>query len=347
MTTASSGAAATRPPPPLPPQSQPDSQPAVPPLPLGLRLFGLMPLFLASAIGRIAGIGAWVFSADYRRKLSDNLRIAGYGPGRVRRQAIMEAGRMLTECPYIWTHKPQEIGRLVRAAETAPIEAAERRGKGVLILTPHLGSFEMAARFYAGRRPITVLYKPPKIEFVRRWLVAARGRDGIRGVTPTVGGLRSMLRTLRRGDVVGLLPDQVPTEGDGHWAPFFGQPAYTMTLPQRLVEMTDCTVVMCVGERLPGGQGWRMHFETMTELPTPQHVNRQFERLIRQLPEQYLWGYNRYKRPPGVQEDRNADLLEPVARARKNRRSGRRASDRTRVARDQESFRPSNPVDDE
>lgn len=314
MTTASTTAAAKQPQ--LPAQANTDhgsNQPKIPAdgvrLPLTLRILGTIPLSVASLLGRLIGIMTWVASPGYRRKLSDNLRIAGFGPGHVRRSAIMEAGRMMAECPYIWTHKPRHIGRRVMATETATIEQAERRGKGVLILTPHLGSFEMAARFYAGRRPITVLYKPPKLEFVRRWLVAARSVDGIRGVTPTVGGLRTMVRTLRRGDIVGLLPDQVPTEGDGVWAPFFGQPAYTMTLPQRLVEMTGCSVVLAVGERLGGGKGWRMHFEALDELPTPAVINQRFETLIRRRPEQYLWGYNRYKRPPGVRDNRNDELL--------------------------------------
>lgn len=283
-----------------------DTAPTAPPpaprsrLPWLLRLFGMVPLSVARAIGSVLGVIAWSTSPSYRRKLAGNLALAGYKPGPVRRRAILEAGRMVAECPYIWTHPPRAIGRQVLLNSTAMLEEAERRGKGVLILTPHLGSFEMAARFYAARRPITVLYKPPKIEFVRRWLVAARAVEGIQAVPPTVGGLRTMLRTLRRGDIVGLLPDQVPTEGDGEWAPFFGQPAYTMTLPQRLAEMTGCAVVLALGERLPGGQGWRMHFEPLNETPTPAVVNARFEILIRRLPAQYLWAYNRYKRPPGV-----------------------------------------------
>lgn len=283
--------------------------PEIAQLPPALRIIGHVPLGLARAVGSVAGIGAWLFSPGYRRKLNDNLRMAGYGPGPVRRRAIMEAGRMVAECPYIWAHAPRVIGRQALVTDTDVIEAAERRGKGVLILTPHLGSFEMAARFYAARRPITVLYKPPKIELLRRWLVAARAVEGIDAVPPTVGGLRNMVRTLRRGDIVGLLPDQVPTAGDGHWATFFGQPAYTMTLPARLVEMTGCAVVLAVGERLSGGGGWRLRFEPMAEVPTPDVINRRFEVLIRRLPHQYLWGYNRYKRPPGVEVDRNAGLL--------------------------------------
>lgn len=314
MNTASP-ASATAKPPPLTPQAPANAR-----LPLILRLLGLVPLSIASLCGSLLGIFAWVASPGYRRKLATNMQMAGYGPGSVRRQAIIEAGRMVAECPYIWTRQPRQISRKMFTADTDPIEAAERRGKGVLILTPHLGSFEMGARYYAGRRPITVLFKPPKIDLMRRWLIAARAVEGIEAVPPTVGGVRTMLRTLRRGDIVGLLPDQVPTAGDGIWVPFFGQPAYTMTLPQRLVEMTDCTVVLAMVERLAGGRGWRIHFESLDEAPTPEVINKNFERLIRRMPEQYIWGYNRYKRLPGMQDDRNADLL----KSRHSRREARR-----------------------
>lgn len=286
-------------------------------LPWLLAWLGKVPLSVARSVGSVIGLLSWLMSPGYRRKMKANLALAGYGNDKVSRQAIFEAGRLIAECPYIWSRTPREISRRIlmncSPEHTAQIREAEQRGNGVLILTPHLGSFEVAARYYAAHRPITVLFKPAKIDMVNRWLVAAREVEGINAVPPTVGGLRQMLRTLRRGDIVGLLPDQVPTEGDGEWARFFGQPAYTMTLPQRLVEMTGCAVVLCVGERLDAGRGWRMHFEPLNELPTPAVVNARFEELIRRLPEQYLWGYNRYKVPAGVSpaDDPGSDLRDP------------------------------------
>ncbi|MGB7298489.1 MAG: lysophospholipid acyltransferase family protein [Burkholderiaceae bacterium] len=273
-------------------------------LPRLLALLGKVPLSVARQVGSFIGLVSWLASPAYRKKIKTNLALAGYHSGKVPRQAIFEAGRLIAECPYIWSRTPREISRRIlmncSPEHMAEMAAAEKRGKGVLILTPHLGSFEVAARYYAAHRPITVLFKPAKIDFINKWLVAARQVDGINAVPPTVGGLRQMLRTLRQGNIVGLLPDQVPTGGDGEWSRFFGQPAYTMTLPQRLVEMTGCAVVLCVGERLDAGRGWRMHFEPLNEVPTPAVVNARFEQLIRRLPEQYLWGYNRYKVPAGV-----------------------------------------------
>ncbi len=286
-------------------------------LPLLLGLLGRVPLGIARAIGASLGVLCWICSPGYRRKLQKNLEIAGYGKGQVRRQAIVQTGRLIAESPYIWAHTPRQIGELIQVncspEHAAQIAEAESKGNGVIILTPHLGAFEVAARYYATHRSITVLFKPAKLKWVNKWLVAARGVDGVDAVPTTVGGLRSMLRTLRRGDIVGLLPDQVPTDGDGEWSTFFGEPAYTMTLPQRLVEMTGCAVVLCVGERLPGARGWRMRFEPMTELPTPDAVNKRFETLIRAMPGQYLWGYNRYKHPPGGTPESTPPAASPMA----------------------------------
>jgi KDO2-lipid IV(A) lauroyltransferase len=97
-----------------------------------------------------------------------------------------------------------------------------------------------------------------------------------------------------------VLPDNVPSDGDGVWAPYFGRPAYTMTLPQRLARLTGAAVLMACGERLPAGGGWRVWFEALAGDSTPEGVNTAMETMIRRLPDQYFWGYNRYKVPPGA-----------------------------------------------
>jgi KDO2-lipid IV(A) lauroyltransferase len=102
---------------------------------------------------------------------------------------------------------------------------------------------------------------------------------------------------------VGLLPDQVPPSGMGLWAPFFGQDAYTMTLSARLAQQTGATVLLAWGERLSWGRGYVMHFRELSGPLSAQlesavlQINQEMERLIRECPQQYLWGYARYKQP--------------------------------------------------
>jgi KDO2-lipid IV(A) lauroyltransferase len=111
-----------------------------------------------------------------------------------------------------------------------------------------------------------------------------------------------LIKALRRGEAIGILPDQAPGVGEGEWANFFGRPAYTMTLVSRLQASTGAAVVMAFAERLPGGAGYSLHLERVTADPlTPVALNRAVERVVSRCPGQYLWGYNRYKVPAGAE----------------------------------------------
>ncbi len=260
------------------------------------RLLARLPLSWLQTAGAGLGRLVWLLSGEFRAKTRQNLRQAASfdaalaDPALAGRSAA-QAGRMVGELPWVWFNRPESLRARVVCHDLAVLEEVEAAGRGILFLTPHLGAFEVTARWYAGRAPITVLFKPPKRSVLSRVLAVARD-------TPGMAGLRTLLRALRNGEAVGLLPDQVPTDGEGRWAPFFGAPAFTMTLPDKLVELTGASVVLAVGERLPAGAGWRVHLRRMHERPTPELLNRQMERLVLTLPDQYLWGYNRYKGDP-------------------------------------------------
>jgi KDO2-lipid IV(A) lauroyltransferase len=133
-----------------------------------------------------------------------------------------------------------------------------------------------------------------------------RTREGMRSVPPDLSGLRAMLRALHSGEAIGILPDQVPGIGEGEWTEFFGRPAYTMTLVTKLAHKTGAPVLLGYAERLARGRGYRLHVVPMPDpLPreNPQRLlNRAIEELVRRCPAQYLWAYNRYKVPSGVEQ---------------------------------------------
>jgi len=262
-----------------------------------LRVLGALPLGVLRAVGAVLGLAVYLVSPGYRRKLRANLRTAGYLSVADALRAAAEAGRMVGELPYVWSRSPFELARHVVCDDLDVLDAAEAGGGGILFLAPHLGAFDVAARYYANRAPITVLFKPPRQAWLRPVVAFSRNTPSMRAVAANVAGVRALLRALRAGEAVGLLPDQVPDAGEGCWAPFFGKPAWTMTLPLRLAGQRGIRVVLAVGERLPGSRGWRVHLETMDEAPTPEALNARMEVLIRRFPAQYLWGYNRYKRP--------------------------------------------------
>jgi KDO2-lipid IV(A) lauroyltransferase len=257
-----------------------------------------LPLGAARGLGAAAGLAALALSASYRGKLRANLGRAGYRGVALMLRAAIEAGRMAGELPFIWMRPSAAIARRVHCDDLAVLEAAERAGRGILFLTPHLGAFEVTARWYALRAPITVMFRPPRKPALGALLARARGGEGLHPVPAALSGVRAMLRALRAGAAVGVLPDQVPGAGEGRWAGFFGEPAFTMTLPMKLAQATDASVVIAVGERVRGG--WRIRLQAFESLPTPEALNAQMEELVRLAPHQYLWGYNRYKRPDGA-----------------------------------------------
>jgi len=133
---------------------------------------------------------------------------------------------------------------------------------------------------------------------------AGRGRDRVRLAPANLGGVRLLLKALRRGEAVGILPDQVPARGEGIWADFFGRPAYTMTLVGKLVEATGASVIMTAAVRLPDGTGYAIHFTEFAGIISgddgARALNAAIERLVKLEPSQYLWSYNRYKVPAGA-----------------------------------------------
>lgn len=270
------------------------------------RLLGCLPLAWVQGLGALAGWLVYWASPRYRRQLQANLAQAGLGP-EWRLPAAREAGKQVFELARIWTKTlAQTNAQVVDVRGWEHVQAAQAAGKGILFLTPHLGCFEITAQYYSAFGPITVLYRPPRQRSLQRMILAGRKRPNLHLAPADLAGVRALIKALKKGEAVGMLPDQAPKVGEGVWLDFFGRPAYTMTLAARLSE-TGATVLMAWGERLPGGGGYRLHFSPPgralagdTRARAAQ-INHEIEALIRQCPAQYLWGYNRYKRPAGAE----------------------------------------------
>lgn len=280
------------------------------------------PLGLLHAVGGLLGWLVWLLSPTYRRRLRTNADLAGVSAA-ARRRSIAESGRMVAETPWLWLRATNDdLLRMVTWRNPEALEAAIAERRPLVILTPHMGSFEVMARAYTARfghvQPVTVLYRPARQRALREFQEQARKRPTMPTAPANLAGVRQMLRALKKRESVGLLPDQVPPDGQGVWAPFFGQPAYTMTLGTRLTQQTGahCTVLRC--ERLPRGAGWVIHSSELvrplpagtdaaSQLEAATIINESMEQVILNDPGQYLWGYNRYKPP------RAADVAETRA----------------------------------
>lgn len=271
-----------------------------------LRLVARLPLPLLHAIGAVLGWAVYLISPRYRGMIGTNLRAAGLGTAGMRAAVVRETGKGALEIPAIWLRPHRAVAGLVEeAVGWEHVEIAAKANRGLILLTPHLGCWEVSGQYIASRLPITVMYAPPNLSSLEPLMRAGRNRGAAMNSVPAdMRGVRAMLKALRRGEAIGILPDQVPGVGEGEWAEFFGRPAYTMTLVGRLAEQTGAPLLLCYSRRLPWGRGYRFEIEPLLAPLPPESpvrtLNRSLERFIRRCPEQYLWSYNRYKVPAGV-----------------------------------------------
>lgn len=269
-----------------------------------------LPLRWLHRAGAVLGWMVYRLSPTYARRLDENLAASGVCAdarhcAALRAAAIGEAGKGVTELVKVWFGSDADIERLVACDDFGVVDAAKREGRGLMLLTPHIGCFEIAGLYIARRLPLTVLYRPPRLGWLEPLMTAGRQRGQAQVAPATLRGVRALYKALGRGEAVGILPDQAPSAGEGVWAPFFGRPAYTMTLATRLQRSTGAAVIMVFAERLSGGRGYRLSFERIVTQDAAQGfdeaaLNRAVEAVICRSPAQYLWGYNRYKAPRGA-----------------------------------------------
>jgi Kdo2-lipid IVA lauroyltransferase/acyltransferase len=267
------------------------------------KVLSFLPLVVLHGMGWLLGWAVFLASGTYRQRLISNAKQAGLS----RRDwvgSIGAAGQLIAELPRLWMGAPVPV----QWSDQDKVRAALDKGQGVLFLTPHLGSFEVAAQAYAAQfgqydHPITVLFRPPRQAWLRPLVASSRDRPGLKTGPTNLAGVKQMVRALKSGECVGMLPDQVPPEGLGEWVTFFGKDAYTMTLSARLVAQTGATVVFLWGERLPWGRGYLVRAQALPEPLSPhlpaalRQLNAMMESIILQTPRQYLWSYARYKTP--------------------------------------------------
>jgi len=271
-----------------------------------LRLLARLPLVWLHRAGTALGWLIYLASPRYAARMRENLTASGIftepeALRRALRETVAETGRGAVEIVKIWFGDLDEVLSQVECTTWNVVEDAQREGRGIIFLTPHLGCFEVIPGYITRRVPLAALYRPPRQRWLEPLMLEGRNRGNARLWPANLKGVRTLYKTLQGGGAVGLLPDQAPQVGEGAWADFFGRPAYTMTLVRRLQKQTGAAVIFSVAERLSKGKGYLLHFERWqgSELDE-REMNRTLERVIHRAPTQYLWSYNRYKVPEGA-----------------------------------------------
>ena len=275
-----------------------------------MRVFARLPLCLVHILGALLGWLVYLADASYARRLRQNLHTSGVASSlaayrRLLFHSIAASGKGISEVLVIWFRPHAAVCKLVKRVQGWEyIEAAQAAGKGVILLTPHMGCFEIAGCYCGAHFPFTELYRPPKLAWLEPLMRAGRARGQIALATTDYAGVKKLLAALKRGEAIGALPDQVPSHGEGAWADFFGRPAYTMTLIARLQQKTGAAIIFLYAQRLSWGRGYEIHclppLAPLSEnsAQAARQINAAVEAIVRRCPEQYLWSYNRYKGTP-------------------------------------------------
>ena len=271
-------------------------------------LMSLLPLSVLHRLGALVGRATYRFSGSYAERIRQNQEnySVGYPAGerqKLLHESVAEAGKSIAELPWVWRRPViQVLSSVQNCYGREYLDAARQNDKGLIVLTPHIGCFEIIGLYVAAEMPITCMYSTPKRAWLDEVIRSGRQRGQMLLARADIGGVRTLFKALKKGEAIGLLPDQVPSHGEGDWAEFFGRPAYTMTLAGRLLESSGASVLLSYVLRLPHGGGYDIYFAPLTlrsDIPVARQINIALEKIIRSCPAQYLWSYNRYKAPPG------------------------------------------------
>lgn len=271
-------------------------------------LLGALPLPLLHGMGFGVGTLLWWLPNGLKRTTLTQLQrcmpeLSEAERNRLARASLISSAKAIFEAPAIWFAPQWRLRRWLHAPQTqAQMRELIAGGNGLILLSPHLGAWEMAGLFCADNGAITSLYKPQK-GAMDALILVGRTRNGATLVPTSTGGVKSLLQALRHGEMVGILPDHDPPEHSGSFAPLFAIPAHTTTLVTKLAARSEVPVYFIYAERLSWGRGFRFH---MRQAPAAISDNAQglaalnqgVEQVIRHLPEQYWWGYKRYRRQP-------------------------------------------------
>lgn len=276
------------------------------------RMLSRLPLPWLQTLGAGLGWMVWWASPSYRHRFLQNTQAAGLRWDQVK-PAVAAAGMVLAELPWLWMRPASKrLDVPLHWDGLNHVTDALQQGRGMILLSPHLGCWELGAQMMAEHLgpvhgPMWVMYRPARKAWLRDLVAGSRQRPFLQAAPANQSGVRQLLRTLRQGGYTAILPDQVPPQGQGVWSRFFGRDVYTITLAVRLARQTGAQVVMGWCERLPKGQGFISHFEPWDHAglqgaqvsleDTVLAMNQHIEAMVRRAPGQYLWGYARDKQP--------------------------------------------------
>ncbi|WP_370980509.1 lysophospholipid acyltransferase family protein [Agaribacterium sp. ZY112] len=275
----------------------------------GLQLLGSLPLFVARGLGSFFGATAWLINGRERWVTEKNIErclpnLSKEEQRKLAKQSLKETGKVALEMLLVWHRNQAWLNkRVLKIDGEELLKNAVEAAKGVIVVGPHLGNWEVLGKCLPAYGDVSSLYQPPKQQWLEDFVKHSREASGAQLVPTTARGVAALLGRLKKGQISGILPDQVPDEGSGEYAPFFTLPAYTMSLIHGLIKRTGCEIIMAYACRVDGGFEIRLRKPDELIYSEDQQeslvgLNKSVEALVLECPEQYQWEYKRFKKQP-------------------------------------------------
>ena len=227
------------------------------------------------------------------------------------KKILIETGKTLTEAAPVWQwNKNKLFSHIKNIHGEKQVQQAIENQHGVILALPHFGNWELLGLYCSSKYPTTTMYKKPRLSQFDSLIKNGRERFGAMLVPTDNQGIRAMLKALKNNQLICVLPDQEPQEGNGVFAPFFNIQAYSMTLISRLTNKTNAKVFIAYSKRLAKGKGYEINFIPLDEINVDSvedsvvYLNNEMEKCIRETPEQYQWSYKRFRKQPKEKDKR-------------------------------------------
>ena len=280
-----------------------------------LRILGKLPLWGLHSIARLFLVAMLLFPNQTVKQTRINIQrcwpnLTSQQQAKLVRKSVLHTLYAALEMGLNWTQSSQRgLDHIISVTGGECLQQAQATG-AIVLLTPHLGNWELFANWSAHQANVTALYKAAKLPGLDRLIHQARSNAGMKLAPATAKGVMQLKRSLVKGEVSLILPDQEPPPAAGIISQWFGQPAYTMTLAAQLADTKNTRVILGFARRLANSEGFTIELEDISDLCSVhagsgsdsevlaakvQAINTSIERLVRCTPEQYQWEYRRFK----------------------------------------------------
>ena len=268
-----------------------------------------LPIRWSRGLGRLVGAFLYRLNRRMRWVAIRNLELAypqwsDVRRRQVARQSVQATGELMAEMGSLWLRPWEHTAGMIEFDGLEYLQDPLQNGRGVIVLGPHLGNWELLGIYLATLGDLVALYEPLAFKKLDRLVHSHRQRNGGQLVPTTPRGIATLVQSVRAGGITGILPDQVPdNDNAGENAPFYGVPCFTASLASNLINKSGATPVMGAMLRTP--QGFRGTFrpaESGVLSDEPREalaaINLSVEKLIAGNESQYQWQYKRFRCRP-------------------------------------------------